>query len=204
MRISIFNMNKRPCNKLCSLENSAQPLVGAVVVSTSSVSFRLFRANSSDIIKLHRVPITNLMSTRDGWLEQDPIAIMRSVEECIDKTMACEKITNVIAIGIANRRGTILAWNKNTGEPLSNAILSSDIRTARMVDEFTRKNDKYKFQNICGLPASSCFSAFKIKWLLTHDPVVLETFKQGQCYFGTIDSWLIWNLTGGPQGIFTF
>ncbi|XP_050539547.1 glycerol kinase-like [Daktulosphaira vitifoliae] len=194
-------MNVRPCNKLCSLENSTQPLVGAVVVSSTSVSFHLFRANSSDIIKLHRVPITNLLSTRDGWLEQDPIAIMRSVEECIDKTMAYEKVTNerVIAIGIANQRGTVLAWNKNTGVPLSNAILSSDIRTTRMVNEFLRKNDKYKFQNICGLPASSCFSAFKIKWLIKHDPVVLETCKQGHCYFGTIDTWLIWNLSGGPQ-----
>jgi len=108
----------------------------------------------------------------------------------------------VVAVGIANHRGSVVAWNRRTGEPLCNVILWSDNRTAAMVDEYLRTNDKYRFQGVCGLPFSPYFSAFKIKWLLVNDVKVMSAYRGGDCYFGTIDSWLLWNMTGGKNGEF--
>lgn len=107
---------------------------------------------------------------------------------------------NVVAVGIANHRGSVVAWNKDTGVPLSNVILWSDNRTVGMVAEYSRTYGTYRFQSVCGLPFSPCFSAFKIKWLMDNDQMVRSAYREDICFFGTVDSWLLWNLTGGVNG----
>lgn len=109
---------------------------------------------------------------------------------------------DVVAVGIANHRGSVVAWNRSTGMPLCNVMLWSDNRTAAAVDRYTRTHGKYRFQGVCGLPFSPLFSAFKIRWLIDHNDLVAKACADGTCCFGTVDSWLLWNLTGGPAGGF--
>ncbi|EFN59182.1 hypothetical protein CHLNCDRAFT_18995 [Chlorella variabilis] len=138
-----------------------------------------------------------------GWVEQDPLAIWRSVQEAVQQTMtaALEQYgaLTVTAIGITNQRETTVVWDRQTGQPLHNAIVWLDNRTAaicRSVVEQLGSNDY--FRPVTGLPVSTYFSAYKLKWLLDNAPAVAAAAAQGRCMFGTVDSWLIYQLTGAP------
>lgn len=176
------------------------------ILGTSSVRFLIFRAESSEIIASHQKAVTNIFP-REGWFEQDPMEILRVVEECIEK--AAEKlielggsVDDIVAIGITNQRETTIVWDPETGEPLHNAIIWSDIRTISTVEQLLEKvpnNTKNKnyLKPLCGVPLSTYFSAVKLKWLLDNAPRVKSTVKSGdKLMFGTVDTWLIWNLTG--------
>lgn len=102
---------------------------------------------------------------------------------------------DVMAVSIANHRGSVVAWNRDTGTPLCNVVLWSDKRTAAAMDGYTRTHGKYRFQGVCGLP-------FKIQRLIDYNERVAAAYANGTCCFGTVDSWLLWNLTGGPTGEF--
>jgi len=186
-------------------EKAKVSLVGAVVVDTNDVGFYAFRANCNEVIKSHQVAVKDSDTSPEGWSEQDPMTLLRAVEECILNTTSPGGMVmgvRVAAVGIANHRGSVVAWNRRTGEPLCNVIMWSDNRAAAMVDEYLSTNDKNRFQGVCGLPFSPYFSAFKIKWLLVNDVKVMSAYRGGDCYFGTIDSWLLWNMTGGKNGEF--
>lgn len=151
--------------------------------------------------------MTNIFP-KEGWYEQDPTEILDVVKECIEK--AVDKLVelggeaaDIVAIGITNQRETTIVWNAETGEPLYSAIIWSDIRTISTVDQLLEKvpnNTKNKnyLKPLCGLPLSTYFSAVKLKWLLDNAPRVKSHIKAGgKLMFGTVDTWLIWNLTGG-------
>ncbi|XP_001946651.2 glycerol kinase-like [Acyrthosiphon pisum] len=196
-------MNLSRLYNVFNAEKAKVSLVGAVVVDTNDVGFYTFRANCNEVLKSHQVAVKDLDTSREGWSEQDPMTMLRAVDECIFNTTSPGGMvmgTRVVAVGIANNRGSVVAWNRRTGEPLCNVILWSDSRAAAMVDEYLRTNDKYRFQGVCGLPFSPYFSAFKIKWLLVNNVKVMSAYRSGDCYFGTIDSWLLWNITGGKNG----
>ncbi|XP_048459064.1 glycerol kinase [Rhincodon typus] len=143
-----------------------------------------------------------------GWAEEDPREILRSVFECVEK--ACDKlkhqkidVSNIKAIGVSNQRETTILWDKNTGQPLHNAILWLDLRTQSTVEKLINNapnKDKNILQEKTGLPISTYFSAVKLRWLLDNVEKVRKAVADGRAMFGTVDSWLIWCLTGAHEG----
>ncbi|KAG1469167.1 hypothetical protein G6F56_003415 [Rhizopus delemar] len=141
---------------------------------------------------------------RPGWVEHDPYDLLDSVIRCADGAirkfgMMGHDLSDLKAIGICNQRETTLVWDRKTGEPLYNAIVWSDTRTDTLVKELT-KTQTLDVQAICGLPIHNYFSAVKLKWLIDQVPKVSKAVEKKRAMFGTVDTWLIWNLTGGIQG----
>ncbi|XP_046813369.1 glycerol kinase-like isoform X1 [Vespa crabro] len=183
------------------------PLIGAIDEGTSSARFLVFAAETAEVLTYHQISITHFYP-KEGWVEQDPIQILNAVRECLRQTVFnLQQLTidptDIVAIGVANQRETTVVWDSVTGKPLYNAIVWMDMRTTPMVDDILkgiRNQNKNCLKSLCGLPINHYFSALKIKWLLENVPEVKEALANEQCMFGTIDTWLIWNLTGGVNG----
>lgn len=193
------------------MSNSSQlgPLVGAIDEGTSSARFMLFKANTAEVVASHQESLSSKFP-KEGWVEQDPLEILNVVNKCIARTV--EKlealggsVSDIVAIGITNQRESTLVWDKITGEPLYNLIVWLDMRTASTVDQLldevpNRSRNKNYLKPLCGLPISTYFSAVKIRWLQDNVHAVKKVMSENRCLFGTVDSWLIWNLTGGKNG----
>ncbi|XP_071380928.1 glycerol kinase-like [Centroberyx affinis] len=183
------------------------PLVAAVDQGTSSTRFLVFNAKTAELISHHQVEI-NQSFPKEGWVEEDPKEIMQSVYECMERT--CEKlgqlnidISNIKAVGVTNQRETTLVWDKETGEPLYNAIVWLDLRTQSTVERLINKTpgrNKNHLKQKTGLPISTYFSAVKLRWLLDNVEEVRQAVQSQRAMFGTVDSWIIWCLTGGRNG----
>ncbi|KAM9396964.1 glycerol kinase isoform 5-T5 [Salvelinus alpinus] len=183
------------------------PLVAAIDQGTSSTRFLVFNAKTAELLSHHQVEI-NQSFPKEGWVEEDPKEILQSVYECMERT--CEKLTqlnidisNIKAIGVTNQRETTLVWDKETGEPLYNAIVWLDLRTQSTVERLINKTpgrNKNHLKHKTGLPISTYFSAVKLRWLMDNVDEVAEAVLTHRAMFGTIDSWLIWCLTGGKSG----
>jgi glycerol kinase len=139
---------------------------------------------------------------RPGWVEHDPEEIWRNVELVV--RVALDKAdlspSDLCGVGIANQRETTVLWDRRTGAPVHNAINWQDTRTDRICRQLVREHGQEMFREKTGLPISTYFSGPKIRWLLDHIPGLFERADAGEVLFGTIDSWLIWNLTGGADG----
>lgn len=139
---------------------------------------------------------------RPGWVEHDPLEIwqctQRVVEEALRRSGA--RATDIASVGIANQRETAVVWNKKTGEPLCNAIVWQDTRTDKICNDLASAEGMDRFRSVVGLPVATYFSAPKIKWILDNVTGAREAAERGDAVFGTIDTWLIWNLTGGVNG----
>ena len=135
---------------------------------------------------------------RPGWVEHDPEEIWRNVCEVVQVALdkAQLEIGDLVAVGIANQRETTVLWDRTTGEPVQNAINWQDTRTDRLVRELGGDVGQDRFRDRCGLPLATYFSGPKIRWLLDADSSLQERAEAGEILFGTIDSWLIWKLTG--------
>ena len=135
---------------------------------------------------------------RPGWVEHDAVEIWTNVQAVTKGALAKLSITteDLAAIGITNQRETTLLWDKATGEPVHNAIVWQDTRTDRLIRELGGEAGQERFRDRCGLPLATYFSGPKIRWLLDNVPGVRERAERGEVLFGTMDSWLIWNLTG--------
>ncbi len=136
---------------------------------------------------------------RPGWVEHDPNNIWESQLRTIKDVLSKEgvHVSEVDAIGITNQRETTMIWDRETGLPLSNAIVWQDRRTAAFCDELKEKGYSEKIQSKTGLVIDAYFSATKLKWLLDHVEGAREKAESGQLCFGTVDSWLVYKLTGG-------
>jgi glycerol kinase len=139
---------------------------------------------------------------RPGWVEHDPVEIWRNVQAIVPQAIARAGATAdaIVAIGIANQRETTILWDRRTGRPVANAVVWQDTRTDDLVRELGGGQGPSRFQERCGLPLTTYFAGPKIRWLLDADPVVRERAERGEVLFGTMETWLIWNLTGGPAG----
>ncbi|XP_057324108.1 glycerol kinase-like isoform X2 [Microplitis mediator] len=187
--------------------NRYGPLVGAIDAGTSNVRFMVFAADTAEVLTYHQTTVP-LLYPHEGWVEQDPVEIITAVRECLNQTVInLEQLridpADIVAIGVTNQRETTVVWDHVTGEPLNNAIVWMDTRTAVIVDDVlkeVRNKNKNYLKPLCGLPISPYFSALKLKWLLANVPRVQEAVDSKRCMFGTIDSWIIWNLTGGTNG----
>ncbi|GHG67423.1 glycerol kinase GlpK [Streptomyces griseocarneus] len=139
---------------------------------------------------------------KPGWVEHDAMEIWTNVQEVVAGAVEKAGITaaDVKAIGITNQRETTLMWDKNTGQPVYNAIVWQDTRTDALCKELGRNVGQDRFRRETGLPLASYFSGPKVRWLLDNVEGLRERAEAGDILFGTMDSWVIWNLTGGTDG----
>uniref|UniRef100_H2SKL7 glycerol kinase n=1 Tax=Takifugu rubripes TaxID=31033 RepID=H2SKL7_TAKRU len=168
---------------------------------------QVFNTKTAEIVCQHQVEI-NQSFPKEGWVEEDPQEIIQSVYECIERT--CEKlaqlnvdVSSIKAVGVTNQRETTVVWDKETGVPLYSAIVWLDLRTQSTVENLINKapgKDKNHLKHKTGLPISTYFSAVKLRWLLDNVDEVRQAVLSGRAMFGTVDSWIIWCLTGGSSG----
>ena len=137
-----------------------------------------------------------------GWVEHDALEIWRNAQSVIAAALAKASLTanNLAAIGITNQRETTVLWNRRTGEPVHRALVWQDTRVAPLVEQYSREGGAERIRALTGLPLASYFSALKLQWLLDHVPGARAAAMRGELLFGTMDSWLVWNLTGGIAG----
>ena len=145
----------------------------------------------------------NQIYPEPGWVEQDPMEIWTSQYSVIIEALTNSNISleQIVALGITNQRETTIVWNKHTGEPIYNAIVWQCRRTASMIDELKKKNIDKIILEKTGLIADAYFSASKVSWILEHVMGARMAAEAGDLLFGTVDSWLIWKLTGGKVHI---
>jgi glycerol kinase len=137
-----------------------------------------------------------------GWVEHDPIEIWNNTREVIGQALSKANITRhaIEAVGITNQRETAVVWNKTTGLPVYNAIVWQDTRTQAIVDRLAADGGVERFKGTTGLPLATYFSGTKIVWILENVDGAREAAEAGELLFGTTDSWILWNLTGGVDG----
>uniref|UniRef100_A0A1A9WQZ4 glycerol kinase n=1 Tax=Glossina brevipalpis TaxID=37001 RepID=A0A1A9WQZ4_9MUSC len=179
-------------------------LVGVINDDTSSVAFSIYTTPEFKEIASHHLKVP-MISLNPGWYEQDAMAIINNMYRCIEISVSMMKSmgyknNDLVTIGVTNQRETTILWDAVTGKPLHNAIVWNDIRTSSLVDRTVAnvpgKSIDY-FKEICGLPVSPYFPALKIRWLIENVPAVQKACKEKRCKAGTVDSWIIWNLTNG-------
>jgi glycerol kinase len=137
-----------------------------------------------------------------GWVEHDPAEIWNNTREVIGQALSKANLTrhDIASIGITNQRETAVVWDKTTGAPVYNAIVWQDTRTQSIVDRLAADGGVERFKPTVGLPLATYFSGTKIVWILENVDGAREKAEAGDLLFGTTDSWVLWNLTGGTDG----
>ena len=171
--------------------------IGAIDQGTTSTRFIVFD-RSGRIVSVAQHEHEQIYP-QPGWVEHDPAEIWRRTEEVIAEAMQLRGLRpqDLAAIGITNQRETSVLWDRSTGRAVHNAIVWQDMRVEEYIPEFTRAGGADRFRAKTGLPVSTYFSALKIRWMLDHVPGVRERAQAGELCFGNIDTFLLWNLTGG-------
>lgn len=139
---------------------------------------------------------------KPGWVEHDPMEIWGSTQAVISGALAKSGVSakDIAAVGVTNQRETTVVWEKATGKPVYNAIVWQDTRTDQICNELAKDGGQDRFRAKVGLPLATYFSGPKIKWILDNVDGVRAKAEKGEVLFGNIDTWVIWNLTGGPKG----
>jgi len=179
-----------------------QFFIGSIDQGTTSTRFIIFDGVGEPVAQ-HQIEFTQLYP-QSGWHEHDPKEIISTVEECIDRATNIfldqgHDISDIKAIGITNQRETTVVWDTKTGEPLYNAIAWPDTRTKGLVRELKNRKGADDLLNICGLPLSTYPSSVKLRWLLDHVEPARRAYDEGRLSFGTIDTWILYNLNGGKD-----
>src|SRR5512139_1786431 len=174
--------------------------VGAVDQGTTSTRFMIFD-HAGKVIAVDQREHEQIYP-KPGWVEHDPMEIMTRTHEVIKGALAKAKVDpkDIAAVGVTNQRETTVVWEKATGKPVYNAIVWQDTRTADICNELAKDGGQDRFRPKVGLPLATYFSGPKIKWILDNVPGAKARAKKGELLFGNIDTWVIWNLTGGPNG----
>ncbi len=139
---------------------------------------------------------------KPGWVEHDPMEIWERTQSVIRGALAKGNIDpkDIAAVGITNQRETAVVWDKTTGKPLYNAIVWQDTRTDTIINEFAKDGGQDRFREKVGLPLATYFSGPKVKWILDNVDGARAAADRGDAVFGNIDTWVLWNLTGGVNG----
>ena len=171
--------------------------VGAVDQGTTSTRFMVFDHRGDEVAR-HQLEHEQILP-RPGWVEHNPLEIWERTGTAMRAVHSRHGIapTDLAALGITNQRETTVVWNRHTGVPYYNAIVWQDTRTSEIVAELDRSDAGNIIRTKTGLPPATYFSAGKIKWILDNVDGVREEAERGDAIFGTIETWLIWNLTGG-------
>ncbi|MGC9101260.1 MAG: glycerol kinase GlpK [Caldisericum sp.] len=173
--------------------------VAAVDQGTTSTRFMVFN-HGGEVVSSHQLEHQQIYP-KPGWVEHDPMEIWQRTQEVIKGALAKGvSAEEIAAIGVTNQRETTVVWNKKTGKPYYNAIVWQDTRTKEICDELAKDGGQDRFRKKVGLPLATYFSGPKIKWILDNIPGVREDAEKGEAVFGNIDTWIIWWLTGGPNG----
>ncbi|GLS44812.1 glycerol kinase GlpK [Methylobacterium brachythecii] len=174
--------------------------VGAIDQGTTSSRFIVFDRKGT-VVSVAQEEHEQIFP-KPGHVEHDPREIWKKTRKVMKKALekADLKPKDLVAIGITNQRETTLIWDKTTGEPLHNALVWQDTRNDRLVAEFAKKGGPNRFRDVTGLPLASYFSGLKLRWLLDNVKGAREKAEAGDVLFGNIDTWLVWNLTGGAEG----
>ena len=164
----------------------------AIDVGTTRIKALVFSKEGKILASSYREIAT--IYPKPQWMEQDPIDIWNAVREVVRDVVKDVGVDNILSIGITNQRETVILWDKKTGEPVYNAILWQDLRTK----DDCRKLSNYEelIKEKTGLTLHPYFSASKIKWVIDNVSGVKEGIREGRIIFGTVDSWVLWNLTG--------
>ena len=180
---------------------STNKYILAIDAGTTSSRAILFDKNA-EAVEIAQYEF-NQIFPKEGWVEHDAIEILNTQLKAIRDVINNSKIDpkNIDSVGITNQRETTVIWNKKTGKPVFNAIVWQDRRTASFCDDLKKNNKTELIQNKTGLVIDAYFSGTKIKWILDSDPKIRSQANNGELLFGTIDTWLIWNLTNGQSHI---
>ncbi len=178
----------------------AQRFVMAIDQGTTSTRCIVFDSNARLVSVAQREHRQHY--PRPGWVEQDAVEIWRNVDRIMPQAMRDAGIAadQVVALGITNQRETFVVWDRHTGVPVGRAIVWEDIRTEELVAELAARPGADEVRERCGLPLATYFSAPSLRWLLDTVPGLRDRAERGDVLFGTMDTWLIWNLTGGVNG----
>jgi glycerol kinase len=137
-----------------------------------------------------------------GWVEHDPMEVWQRARQVMDAALTKSKAnaSDIAGLGITNQRETTVVWDKNTGEPVYNAIVWQDTRTDKICDELMADGGQDRFRQTTGLPIATYFSGPKVRWILDNVGGARARAEAGDLLFGNMDTWCIWNLTGGTNG----
>ncbi|MGH3366243.1 MAG: glycerol kinase GlpK [Nocardioidaceae bacterium] len=175
--------------------------VAAIDQGTTSTRCMIFDA-SGEAVAVDQVEHQQIFP-RAGWVEHDAVEIWDNTRQVIGAALAEANLnaSQIAAVGITNQRETTLAWDRNTGQPVHHAIVWQDTRTQGICDELAALGGgAERYQDRVGLPLATYFSGPKIRWLLDHVDGAREGAERGDLIVGTMDSWVLWNLTGGVHG----
>jgi glycerol kinase len=174
--------------------------IGAIDQGTTSTRFIIFDRAGTIISSAQEEH--EQIYPKPGWVEHNPEEIWQRTQSVVTRAMQTARLkpSNLAAIGITNQRETTVVWNKKTGKPVYNAIVWQDTRVAPAVAEFSAQGGQDRYRPKTGLPLATYFSGLKIRWILENVPGARQQAENGELMCGTIDTFLIWHLTGGPSG----
>jgi glycerol kinase len=157
--------------------------------------------HSGGVVAVHQLEHEQIYP-KAGWVEHDPMEIWDRTQDVVKGALEKASVQpgDIAAVGITNQRETTVVWNPKTGEPYYNAIVWQDTRTDRICNQLAKDGGQDRFRPKVGLPLATYFSGPKVKWILDNVDGVREAAEKGEAVFGNIDTWVIWWLTGGPNG----
>jgi len=175
-------------------------LIAALDQGTTSTRCILFNQSGKIITSAQKEH--KQIYPQPGWVEHDPMEILENTKQLFSSVQKHKEIPSdsISAIGITNQRETTIIWNKKTGFPYGNAIVWQDTRTDKICAELSTSGYQEVFKSKTGLPIATYFSGPKIKWLIDNFPKIKADISKNEVCFGNIDTWLIWNFTGGKHG----
>ena len=174
--------------------------VGALDQGTTSTRFMIFD-HAGGVVGIHQLEHEQIYP-KPGWVEHDPMEIWSRCQDVIRGALDKVGITaaDLAAVGVTNQRETTVVWDKTTGKPVYNAIVWQDTRTDVIINEFAKDGGQDRLRAKVGLPLATYFSGPKVKWILDNVEGARAKAEAGNLLFGNIDTWCIWNLTGGVNG----
>src|SRR5688572_27709396 len=181
-------------------ETAVADHVLAIDQGTTSTRAIVFDASGS-VVSVAQREHEQIMA-RAGWVEHDPVEIWTNVEWVSSAALSRAKLGagDVAGIGVTNQRETAMVWDRRTGRPIHNAVVWQDTRTQPRIDELAADGGTDRFADVTGLPLATYFSASKVAWILDSVPGARAAAEAGELLFGTPDTWVVWNLTGGRRG----
>ncbi len=173
--------------------------IAAIDQGTTSTRFIIFDLSGKIIASEQKEH--QQIYPQPGWVEHNPLEIWQNTQEVISSTLLKSGIRarEIAAVGITNQRETAIIWEKTTGKPVHPAIVWQDTRTDKICSQLAQVGRQDRFRSKTGLPLATYFSGPKVKWVLDNFPEIRERAEKGEILFGNVDTWLVWNLTGGPD-----
>jgi glycerol kinase len=174
--------------------------IAAIDQGTTSTRCMIFDHNGSEVAR-HQLEHQQILPCA-GWVEHDPVEIWERTSSVLVSVLSRSDLSpkDIAALGITNQRETTLVWNRHTGRPYYNAIVWQDTRTDKIASALDRDGRGEVIRRKAGLPPATYFSGGKLQWILENVDGVRDAAENGDALFGTVDSWVLWNLTGGPRG----